>query len=148
MTPRSMSCALILGALFVGAAQAEIRVDEPWVRATVPHPMATGAFLTLTADPAATLVSVSSPAAGKSEIHEMVMEGEVMKMRALRGLSLPAGKTVELRPGSYHVMLLDLKDQVSEGRAVPLVLTFDVNGKRETREVSASVRQMVHMQGH
>lgn len=140
--------AMLMGLAFVGSASAELRVDEPWVRATVPHQKATGAFMRLVSDQPAKLVSVSSPVAGKSEIHEMVMEGEVMKMRPIQALDLPAGAAVELKPGGYHLMLLDLKEQVSAGQHVPLVLTIERGGQRETLEVSATVRQIVHMHGH
>ena len=140
--------AMLMGFAFVGSASADLRIEEPWVRATVPHQKATGAFMRLVADEAARLVSVSSPVAGKSEIHEMVMEGEVMKMRPIKALDLSAGAVVELKPGGYHLMLLDLKEQVSVGQHVPLVLTIERGGRRETLEVSASVRQIVHIHGH
>ncbi|MGS0757120.1 copper chaperone PCu(A)C, partial [Roseateles sp. GG27B] len=88
-------------------------------------------------------VEVRSAAADVVEVHEMMMEGNVMKMRALDGLDLPAGKTVELKPGSYHVMLMGLKSQVKAGDAVPLTLVFEgKDKKRETVEVKAEARQM------
>lgn len=72
----------------------------------------------------AVLVGVSSPVAGVSEMHEMKMEGDVMKMRALPSLDLPAGKAVELRPGGYHFMLMDLKQTLAKDTKVPLILVF------------------------
>ena len=72
-------------------------------------PKATGAFMRLTAAQATSLVRAESPAAGVTEVHEMKMDGDVMKMRAVPSLALPAGKAVELKPGGYHVMLMDLK---------------------------------------
>ena len=100
---------------------AAIDVKNPWVRATVAQQKATGAFMQLTAKADTRLVAAQSPVAGVVEIHEMAMDHNVMKMRALpAGLALPAGQTVELKPGGYHVMLLDLKGQVKEGDTVPL----------------------------
>jgi copper(I)-binding protein len=89
------------------------------------------------------LISAKSPAAGIVEVHEMAMDGGVMKMRAIEGLALPMGTAVELKPGGYHVMLMDLKSQVKEGDAVPLTLTFETkDGKRQTLEVKATARTM------
>ncbi len=69
----------------------------------------TGAFLTLKADAAAKLVSAQSPVAEAVEIHEMSMEGDVMRMRQITALPLPAGQEVTLKPGGYHIMLTGLK---------------------------------------
>jgi copper(I)-binding protein len=91
----------------------------------------------------AKLVSAKSTAAGIVEVHEMAMDGGVMKMRAVDGLTLPMGKAVELKPGGYHVMLMDLKSQVKEGDAVPLTLVFETkDGKQQTLEVKAPARSM------
>lgn len=124
-------------------AQADVKVEEPWVRATVPHQKVTGAFMRLIASEDARLVAVGSPVAGTVEIHEMVMEKDVMKMRPVAGVQLPAGQTVELKPGAHHVMLLDLRKPLQPGDTVPLVLTVEGrNGKRETLEVKAAVRPL------
>lgn len=127
---------------------AQVQVDSPWVRATVPQQKATGAFMRLTSHGDARVVSVSSPAAAVTEIHEMKMENDVMKMRAVEALDLPAGQTVELKPGGYHVMLIDLKAQVKEGDMVPLSLVIEnKDGKRETVEVSAMAQPLNQTQG-
>jgi len=102
-----------------------IVVKDAWVRATVPGQMASGAFMKITAKEGAKLVSVSSPVAGVAEAHEMKLEGDVMKMHAVAGgLELPPGKTVELKPGGYHLMLMDLKAPLKANSIVPLTLTF------------------------
>jgi copper(I)-binding protein len=102
-----------------------IAVKDAWVRATVPGQMASGAFMKITAKDGARLVSVSSPLAGVAEVHEMKLEGDVMKMQAVAGgLELPPGKTVELKPGGYHVMLMDLKAPLKTNSKVPMTLTF------------------------
>ena len=130
-------------ALATFAVSAQVTVSEPWVRATVPQQKATGAFMKLQSAQDAKLVSAKSPLAGVVEVHEMAMDAGVMKMRAIDGLALPMGKAVELKPGSYHVMLMDLKSQVKEGDAVPLTLTFETkDGKRQTLEVNAPARTM------
>lgn len=124
-------------------ALAEVSVADPWVRATVAQQKATGAFMHLTSDSDARLVSASSPAAEVVEIHEMTMQNNVMKMSPVRGLDLPAGKAVELKPGGYHVMLMGLKAQVKEGEAVPLTLVIEgKDGKQQRVEVTATVRAL------
>lgn len=123
-------------------AHAQTTVAEPWVRSTVAGQKATGAFLQITSAAGGKLVSASSPVAGVVEIHEMAMEGNVMKMRALpKGLDLPAGKAVALKPGGLHVMLMDLKQPLKAGDTVPLSLVVEgAANKRETIEVKATVR--------
>lgn len=109
----------------LAAAQAPaVKVEGAWARATVPGQKGTGAFMNITAKKGTRLVGVSSPAAGVAEVHEMKMEGDIMRMRALSGLDLPAGQTVSLKPGGYHVMLLDLKAPLAKDSTVPLTLRF------------------------
>lgn len=100
-------------------------VSDAWVRATVQGQKATGAFMKITSKEGARLVGVASPVAGVAEVHEMKMDGGVMTMRAVAGgLELPAGKAVELKPGGYHIMLMDLKAGLPKDTTVPLTLTF------------------------
>lgn len=141
-TPSRLVAALAL-ALASFAASAQTAVKDPWVRGTVPQQKATGAFMQLTSAQGGKLVSASSPVAGVVEIHEMTMEGNVMKMRAIPGLELPAGKAVELKPGGFHVMLMDLKQPLKAGETVPVTLVVDGrDGKRETIEVKAPVKAL------
>jgi copper(I)-binding protein len=136
---------IILAALIFAAfpVMAQVTVKDPWVRATVSAQKATGAFMQITSVQDVRLVEASSPVAGVVEVHEMVMEKDVMKMRAVKGLDLPAGKTVELKPGGYHVMLMDLKQQMKEGDTVPLTLVVEgKDKKRSTIEVKAPVRPL------
>ena len=126
-----------------GFAAAQVSVKDPWVRATVPQQKATGAFMQLETRQATRLIEARSPVAGVVEIHEMKMENNVMKMRQVDGLDVPAGKAVELKPGGYHVMLMDLKEQMKEGASVPVTLVFEgADKKRETVEVKATVRSL------
>ncbi len=129
--------ALSSGALFAQT----VDVQGAWARATVPGQKATGAFMKLTAKDGAKLVSVSSPVAGVSEVHEMRMDGDVMKMRAVAGgLDLPAGKAVELKPGGYHVMLMDLKTTLPKDTSIPMTLVFrDAKGVESKLEVKMPV---------
>lgn len=126
--------------LFALPAVAQVTVTEPWVRGTVAGQMATGAFMQLKSAKDAKLVEARSPVAGVVEIHEMAMENNVMRMRAVPALDLPAGRSVELKPGGYHVMLMDLKQQMKEGEVVPVTLVIESAGKREVVEVKAPVR--------
>jgi copper(I)-binding protein len=125
-------------------AVAQVTVGDPWVRATVPAQKATGAFMQITAATDARLVEAKSPVAGMVQVHEMSMDGGVMKMRELdKGLALPAGKTVDLKPGGYHVMLMELKQQMKEGDSMPLTLVFESADKKRTSiEVKAAIRAL------
>lgn len=131
-------------ALFIAsAAHAQVAVDDAWVRATVPQQSGTGAFMKLTSETDTTLVQAASPAAQHVEVHEMAMENHVMKMRQISGLALPAGQTVELKPGGYHIMFFDLHAQLKEGDHVPLTLTFEnAEGVRSSIDIQAPVRPL------
>ena len=128
--------------LVAGSAFAQTTVKEAWIRATVPQQKATGMFAQITSPQGGRLVSAASPVAGVVEIHEMAMEGDVMKMRALpNGLALPAGTAVELKPGGHHVMLMDLKQPLAAGQTVPVTLTFEgAAGKRDAVELQVPVK--------
>lgn len=119
---------------------ADVEVTAPWARATVPAQKVTGAFMELKSAKGATLVGVSSSVAGSVEVHEMKMQGDMMKMREIPRLKLPAGQTVALKPGGYHIMLFGLKQQLQAGETVPIRLVIERGGKRETVDVSAEVR--------
>jgi len=123
------------------AIAADVEVKDPWARATVPGQQASGAFMTLTSAKGATLVGVSSAVAKTVEIHEMKTEGDVMKMRAVSKVELPAGKAVSLT-GDYHVMLIGLNKELKAGDAVPLTLKVEQKGKRESINVNAEVRAL------
>lgn len=129
-------------------AQTTVKVEDAWVRGTVAAQKATGAFMRLTPSANARLVSAQSPVAGVVEIHEMAMDKDVMKMRQVQGLDLPAGRAVELKPGAYHMMLLDLKQQLKDGDSVPMTLVFeDEAKKRFTQEITAPVAKLGPSQG-
>ena len=124
-------------------AHAQVTVSDPWVRATVAQQKSTGAFMKLQAAKDTTLISATSPLTPTVEVHEMRLQGDVMRMREVPSISLSAGQAVELRPGGYHIMLLNLQHQVKEGETVPLTLVFEgSDGARETVAVNAPVRAL------
>ena len=132
----------LTAALWTGHALAQnVEVKDPWARATVQGQKASGAFMTLTAKTDTTLVGVASSVAGVAEVHEMKMDGGVMQMRALpKGLELPAGKAVPLKPGSFHLMLMDLKVPLRKDTTIPVTLRFkDAKGVESTLELKVPV---------
>lgn len=102
-------------------AQSPLLVEGAWVRAGASQ-TGTAAYMRLTAREPLTLVGVATPAAGVAEVHEMKLEGDIMRMRALTHLDLPAGRAIELRPGGLHLMLMDLKAPPRAGTRMPLTL--------------------------
>ena len=141
-----VSFAVLLSAF---AAQAQVTVKDAWVRATVAQQKATGAFMQLQSAQDAKLISAQSPVAGVVEVHEMAMDGGVMKMRAVPSLALPAGKAVELKPGGYHVMLMDLKAPLAKDTTVPVTLTFqDAKGVKSNVELKVQVGMQAPMMQH
>ncbi|MCB8746752.1 copper chaperone PCu(A)C [Rhodoferax sp. U2-2l] len=122
-------------------AQAQVTIHAPWVRGTVPMQQASGAFMQLSADKSTRLVAAQSPVAKVVEIHEMVMDNNVMKMRQVPGLDIVPGSTLDLKPGGFHIMLIELKQQLKGGDVVPITLVFeDTQTKKQfTQEVQAPV---------
>lgn len=141
---KNSSGILLLVLLCAGQAQAQsVIVKDAWIRGTVQGQSATGAFMELTGKSAVRLVGVTSPAAKIVEVHNMTMENGVMKMFPVAGVDVPAGKTVKLAPGGYHVMLMNLQKPLNAGDRVPLQLIFEAAGKkRETVELSVEVRDL------
>lgn len=136
---------MMFGAALLAAAPAwsQVNVEQPWVRATVAAQKVSGGFMTLTAAKDSRLVGVSSPVAGVVEVHEMKMVDDVMRMRQIPALDLPAGKPVALVPGGYHLMLFQLKQQLKDGDKVPLTLEFEDAAKvRTSVKVEAAVKPL------
>ncbi|MET3119537.1 copper(I)-binding protein [Undibacterium sp. GrIS 1.8] len=135
----------LISALFsvVMTAQAEVTIKDAWVRATVPQQKATGAFMQIQSSSDVHIVEIQTTAAGIAEIHEMKTENNVMRMRAVPQLDLLAGKLLELKPGGFHVMLMDLKAQIKEGDIIPLTIIVEgKDKKREVIEVKAKARAL------
>jgi len=145
----AMSPGGALAAAPAAQAQQLPRVEGAWVRATVAGQHGTGAFMKITAPRPMQLVGVATPVAGVAEVHEMKMEGEVMKMRAMPHLDLPAGRAVELKPGGYHLMLMDLKQSLKAGATVPITLQLrDAAGAESRLELKVPVAAKAPGGGH
>jgi copper(I)-binding protein len=149
LTSMMAAVALTVSTFGAYAAGEPVEVQNAWARATVKGQMATGAFMTLTAKDKLTLVGASTPVAGVTQVHEMKMDGGVMKMAEVKGgLELPAGKAVELKPGGYHVMLMDLKQALEKDSTVPLTLVFkDAKGVESKMELKLPVNAMAMGKG-
>lgn len=131
---------LMLAGSSASAQTSPVKVENAWVRTTVQGQQSTGAFMALTAPTAMKLVSVTTPAAGIVEVHEMKMEGDIMRMREILQLELPAGQTVELKPGGLHVMMMDLKLPLAKDTRVPFTLNFkDAKGVASQLKVTLPV---------
>lgn len=108
-----------------------LEIDQPWTRATPPTAKAGGGFLTITnkGTTADRLIAARSSVSDKVEIHEMKMEGSVMRMRELdKGVEIPPGATVALKPGGYHLMFMELKAPFAKDAKVPVTLVFEKAG--------------------
>ncbi len=137
----AMVAMLLLAAGVAPAAAQVASVKDPWVRATTPRQKSSSAYMEITAARAGRLVEAVSSVAGIVEIHEMRMDKDMMRMRAIPALDLPAGQPVALEPGGFHIMLMDLKVQLKKGDQVPITLIIELrNGTRQSVDISASVR--------
>jgi copper(I)-binding protein len=135
-------------ACFALNAWSQVTVSDAWVRGTVKGQNATGAFMSLKSPADAVLKRAESAVADKVEIHEMKMDGNIMRMKAVPQLDVPAGKPVELMPGGYHVMLLGLKKPLAKGDKVVLKLHFEGRDKKaQVVEVQAEVRDLTAAAG-
>ncbi len=131
------ACFLALAAGAAGAQEfkaGSIEVDSPWSRATPKGAKVAAGYLTIknTGTDPDRLVGATSSAAGKVEVHEMSMDKGVMKMRPVPGgVEIKPGETVELKPGSYHLMIMDLKQQIQQGKPFKASLNFEKAGPVE-----------------
>lgn len=127
----------------------DLELTGIWARAMLPGQRAGGGFVTIknTGAEADRLVSVATDAAGKSEIHEMAVIDGVMKMRPLAdGLVIGAGETVELMPGGYHLMFMNVPEPFAEGTTIKVTLTFERAGTvdLELPVMPADAKGMMH----
>lgn len=141
---RPLKALLAASALCIAAqASAQTVITDAWVRATVPGQPSTGAFMTVTASTDSKLIGAQSPAAKTVQIHQSSLTNDVMSMKEVAAVELPAGKPVAMDSNSYHVMLIDLVSQVKEGDQVPISLTVeDAAGTKQTLEVQATARAL------
>ena len=115
--------------LAASASLAQVKVDQAWARPTVPGQQGGGGFLSITSPAGDRLIGGSTPLAERFELHTMAMKGDVMEMRQLDAVDLPAGKTVEFKPGGLHVMFIGLKQPLAIGSKVPVTLKFEKAGE-------------------
>ena len=132
--------AALLGS-FAAPAPAQVEVKTPWVRATVPGQKTSSAYLVLKSAEEVTFVGAESPVAAVVDLHEMRMDGNVMRMRAVPRLVLPRGKVLQLNPGGFHLMLTGLKQPLRKGDSVPITLRFEGrDNAQKVVEIRAEVR--------
>jgi periplasmic copper chaperone A len=138
-------CLLISGA--AAAQTGQIEVTDAWARATPGKAENGAAYLTIVTPAADKLVAISTPAAKKTGLHTMTMDGGVMKMRPLDGLDVPANQPVTLKPGGIHIMLQGLNEPLQAGKSFPLTLTFEKAGQRQV-EVAVEKAGAMGPEGH
>jgi copper(I)-binding protein len=139
MTVRFLVPTLLLTLLATGASAEDykvgtLQISQPWTRATPKGAAVAGGYLKITNTGTAPdrLLGGSTALAKRFEIHEMSMDGGVMKMRELKdGLDIAPGATVELKPGSYHIMMMNLSRPLAKGERVKAVLNFEKAGKAD-----------------
>lgn len=128
----TLACLAALPALAHDYRVGSLEISRPWTRATAETAKSGGGFLTITNKGTTPdrLVAAQSSVSLKVEIHEMRMDGTVMRMRELeKGLEIPPGASVVLKPGSYHIMFMDLKAPLAKDAKVPVTLVFEKAGK-------------------
>lgn len=137
---KALVAAVLLASASLPAWAANVSVTDAWARATMPGQKVSAAYMQIQADADARLVSASSPAVPRVEVHEMKMDGDVMRMREVKAIELPKGKTVALQPGGLHIMLMNLQKPIAAGDVIPLTLVIESGGKQQTVEVKAEAR--------
>ena len=121
----------------------DIEVRDAWVRGTVSAQKVSGAYMTISAKSDVRLTGASSSIAEVTELHEMLIENDVMKMRRIDGLDIPAGTTVEFKPQGHHIMLMGLKHALAEGDHVVLTVIYEsADGSRVEKQINAPVRPL------
>jgi copper(I)-binding protein len=121
---------MLLLALAATPAAAQIKVEDAWMRATPPGAKLAAGYVTIrNAGAADRLVGISSPAAERVETHITMHEGDVARMREVKGYDVPAGGTLELKPGGAHLMFVNIKAPMTEGTSVPATLKFQRAGE-------------------
>lgn len=136
----SLAAALLACAVSLPTWAANVSVTDAWARATMPGQKVSGAYMRIQSDVDARLLSASSSAVPRVEVHEMKMDGDVMRMREVKAIDLPKGKTVSLEPGGFHIMLMNLPKPIAAGDMIPLTLVIESGGTQQTVEVKAEAR--------
>ncbi|KYN81165.1 hypothetical protein ATY36_01660 [Vibrio cidicii] len=144
--------ALMIGALLLSplAHASDVMFNHPYARAMAPGAVNSAVFVELVNNSAQaqTIVAASTPAAGKVELHDVIKQGDVMQMRQIEGIEVPANGKTELKPGSLHIMLFDLAQQLKEGSEIEVTVTF-ASGEKQTftapvKKVMAGMKHASH----
>ena len=131
-------CLGVMTLLISTWVQAAVTVSDAWVKPTAPGQKVAGVYLQIVSTEDAKLTGGSSSIAETVEVHEMSMRGDIMRMRRLDAIELPAGKQVELKPGGYHLMLFGIVRQIKEGEVVPIkLMIMNSAGKKELLHLEA-----------
>lgn len=142
---RAAGALALVGLMALGTVRAQTapQVSGAWVRGMVAGQSATGAFMAIDSSEPLTLVGVRTPVAAMAEVHEMAMDGTMMRMRPVAGVAIAPGQRLELRPGGYHLMFTGVKTPLVGGESVPLQLDFQrPDGRRFSVDVKAEVRAL------
>jgi copper(I)-binding protein len=143
-THSKLAAALLLGGMTL-CAQAQVTVEGAWARPTVAGQQAGGGYLSITSAKADRLLGGSTPVAQRFELHTMSMKGDVMEMRQVDAIELPAGKKVELKPGGLHVMFMGLKEPLKAGSKLPVTLKLEKTGEVKVEfDVQARAPEAAH----
>jgi hypothetical protein len=120
--------------LAASPAMAQVKIENAWARATAPGAKIAAGYMVIHNDAAAPdrLIGVSSPAAEKAEMHLTIKDGDVFRMREVKGYDIPARGSFELKPGGAHLMLVNIKAPFKEGEKIPLTLRFERSGELKT----------------
>jgi copper(I)-binding protein len=138
ITPRSILATILAGLALAASAQTAPKVEAAWARPTVAGQSGGGGFLTITGGATGDrLLSASAGVAKMVELHTMEMDGNVMRMRQIDAIDVPAGQAVELKPGGRHIMFMGLTQTLKSGAHFPMTLRFEKAG-----EVKVDVRVM------
>jgi periplasmic copper chaperone A len=132
---------MIVALLITTSAFAEVTISDVWVRTTAPGQKVAGAYLQIISSEDAKITGGASPISEALELHEMSMKGDVMKMRSLDSIELPAGKQISLKPGGLHIMLMGIKSQIKDGDTVPIELIITAkDGKHKALPLMAQAK--------
>jgi copper(I)-binding protein len=143
IVPRSIVATVITGLALAAYAQTAPKVEAAWARPTVAGQSGGGGFLTITGGASGDrLLSASAGVAKMVELHTMEMDGNVMRMRQIDGIDVPAGQAVELKPGGRHIMFMGLTQTLKSGAHFPMTLRFEKGG-----EVKVEVQVMTQAPG-
>jgi len=142
---RRLLIAALAFATATASAFAQVKVEGAWARPTVAGQQGGGGFMTLLSSRDDKLVGGSTPVAQRFELHTMAMKGDVMEMREMPSVALPAGKAVEFKPGGLHVMFIGLKAPLKAGDKVPVTLKFEKAGEVKVEfEITARPKMAEH----